>query len=105
MTTLELIRQGFETWYNSQLPKNSNKVSIITNYSDEQSLALKAYHKITIKMAAVRIKDGMSYTITLIELTENYNHGLMTEQEAEEELTKKFIQKLFDYCKNKQIIN
>lgn len=105
MNNLELIRQSFEQWYNSKLRSSSEKVSIVTNYSDEQTLRLKAFHKVTIKMAAVGIKDGMSYTILLLEVTENYNHGVTSEQEAEEMITQKFLKELFDYCQNKQIIN
>ena len=105
MNNLELIRQSFEAWYNSKLHSSSEKVSIVTNYSDEQTLALKAYHKVTIKMAAVGIKEGMSYTVMLLEVSEHYNHGITTEQEAEEKITQKFLKELFDYCQNKQIIN
>lgn len=76
-----------------------NKASIVINYSDEQTLLIKAYHKVTVSMIAIGIKDNLSYTVPLIEVSENYNHGVTTEEEAKESVTENFLMKIFDYCK------
>lgn len=99
MNQLELIKNSFEKWYNSKLPKEERK-SIVINYSDEQTLLIKAYHKVTITMMAVGIEKGLSYTAVLIQVTENYNHGTTTEEEAKDHLTKKFLSEVFSYCQS-----
>lgn len=99
MNQLELIKNSFEKWYNSKLPKEERK-SIVINYSDEQTLLIKAYHKVTITMMAVGIEKGLSYTAVLIQVTENYNHGTTTEEEAKDHLTKKFLTEVFSYCQS-----
>ena len=97
MGTLQLIKESFEGWYNS---RNQQKSSIVINYSDEQTLLIKAYHKVTITMMAVGIEKGLSYTAVLIQVTENYNHGTTTEEEAKDLLTKKFLTEVFSYCQS-----
>lgn len=94
-STLDLIKSSFESWYRSHV---DNKASIVINYSDEQTLLIKAYHKVTVSMIAIGIKDNLSYTVPLIEVSENYNHGVTTEEEAEESVTKTFLIKILDYC-------
>ena len=97
MNQLELIKNSFEKWYNYKLPKGERK-SIVINYSDEQTLLIKAYHKVTIKMVAVGIKNGLSYTVTLLETSENYNHGITSEEEAKQNITQRFLTEVFEYC-------
>ena len=97
MNQLELIKNSFEKWYNSKLPKEERK-SIVINYSDEQTLLIKAYHKVTIKMVAIGIKNGLSYTVTLLETSENYNHGVASEEEAKQNITQRFLTEVFEYC-------
>lgn len=97
MNQLELIKNSFEKWYNSKFPKEERK-SIVINYSDEQTLLIKAYHKVTIKMVAVGIKNGLSYTVTLLETSENYNHGVTSEEEAKQYITQRFLTDVFEYC-------
>ena len=103
MNHLELIRQSFEQWYNANISKDS-KVSIVANYSDEQTLVIRSYHKTTVSMSVVGIKDNMSYTIPLFNISENYNHGVTTEEEAKESLLLKLCITIFDYC-SKRISN
>lgn len=92
--TLNLIKESFETWYN----KNVNaKVSIVINYSDTQQLAIKAFHTITLEVSAVGIKNNLSYTKPLITLQENYNHGILTEEEAKLGLIEKLLIQLYSY--------
>lgn len=100
MNQLELIKNSFEKWYNSKFPKEERK-SIVINYSDEQTLLIKAYHKVTIKMVAVGIKNGLSYTVTLLETSENYNHGVTSEEEAKQYITQRFLTDVFEYCSKK----
>ena len=75
----------------------SAKVSIVINYSDVQTLAIKAYHTITMDVRALSIINGSSKSIPLINLTENYNHGVTTEDEAKLGLTKKMLMEMFSY--------
>ena len=95
--TINLIKESFECWYNSKLQANENPVSIVINYSDTQTLAIKAYHTIRMEVNAVGIQDGKSFVTPLLELQENYNHGVTSEQEAKDGLTKKMLIKMFDY--------
>ena len=94
--TLTLIKDSFESWYNKKYQEN-NPVSIVINYSDEQKLSIKAYHTITMKVNAIGIKDGKSYTQELIRLQENYNHGVTSEQEAKDGLTMRLLENLYGY--------
>ena len=94
--TLTLIKDSFESWYNKQ--HSENKISIAINYSDEQKLSIKAYHTITMQVNAIGIKNGESYTEQLVYLQENYNHGVITEQEAKDGLTIKLLEKLYGFA-------
>lgn len=94
--TLNLIKDSFESWYNSRLPANE-KASIVINYSDVQTLSIKAYHTITMEVQAISIQEGRSCVIPLLKLQENYNHGVTSEQEAKDGLTKKMLIQMFDY--------
>ena len=96
--TLNLIKNSFENWYNTT---NKSNLSMVINYSDEQTLRLKAYHKVTINMIAVGIKDNLSYTLPVLSISEHYNHGTTTEEEAKALLTQKFLMKVFLYCSSK----
>jgi hypothetical protein len=91
---LNFIKESFESWYNQVY---ASSASIVINYSDVQTLSIKAYHTITIEVQAVSIKDGKSNTESLIRLEENYNHGVFTEDEAKLELIKKMLMEMFSY--------
>ena len=95
--TLTLIKESFESWYNSKLQANEKPVSVVINYSDEQKLSIKAFHTITMELTLIGIKDGISYTTSLVKIQENYNHGITSEIEAKEGLTKKLLMKLYGY--------
>lgn len=91
---INLIKNSFEDWYNKVY---STKDSIVINYSDVQNLAIKAYHTITMDVQAISIVKGSSQATQLITLTENYNHGVTTEDEAKLGLTKKMLMEMFSY--------
>ena len=95
--TLNLIKDSFESWYNNKLQTNESPVSIIINYSDKQKLSIKAYHTIKMEVQAIGIQDGKSFITPLLELEENYNHGVTSEIEAKDNLTKKMLIQMFDY--------
>ena len=95
--TINLIKDSFESWYNSKLQTNESPVSIVINYSDKQKLSIKAYHTIKIEVQAIGIQDGKSFITPLLELEENYNHGVTSEIEAKDNLTKKMLIQMFDY--------
>lgn len=90
---INLIKDSFEDWYN----KVYTKASIVINYSDMQTLAIKAYHTITMEVQAISIVNGQAQSSKLITLTENYNHGVTTEEEAKLGLTKKMLMEMFSY--------
>ena len=94
MDKLTLIKNSFEDWYNHT---NHTNVSVAINYSDEQTLRIKAYHKVTISIYIIGIKDNISYSYPLITLTENYNHGVTTEEEAKDNMIQSLLGKLYDY--------
>ena len=91
---LNFIKESFESWYNKVY---ASSTSIVINYSDVQTLSIKAYHTITLEVQAISIKDGQSHTESLIRLQENYNHGVFTEDEAKLELIKKMLMEMFSY--------
>ena len=91
---INLIKESFEFWYNMVYSK---KVSIIINYSDVQTLAIKAYHTITMDVQALSIINGSSKATPLITLKENYNHGVTSEEEAKLGITKKMLMQMFSY--------
>ena len=90
---INLIKDSFETWYS----KVFTGASIVINYSDIQTLAIKAYHTITMEVQAISVVDGQVKNTPLIKLTENYNHGVTTEEEAKLGLTKKMLMEMFSY--------
>ena len=95
LSFLPLIKDSFESWYNENVSKVP--VSIIITYSDEQQLSIKAIHTATIVVAAVKIQDNTSYTEGLFKLSENYNHGTTSEDQAKEMMFKKLLKKLYSY--------
>ena len=91
---ISFIKDSFESWYNKVY---STKASIVINYNDVQTLAIKAYHTITMDVQALSIVNNSSQATSLINLTENYNHGVTTEEEAKLGLTKKMLAEMFSY--------
>ena len=87
------IKESFEAWYN----KVFTKASIVINYSDVQTLSIKAFHTITMEVQAVSIVNDQVQNKKLISLTENYNHGNTTEEEAKLGLTQKMLMEMFSY--------
>lgn len=104
--TIDIIRESFETWYNSKLQAGESPVSIAINYSDKQKLSIRAYHTVRMEVNAIGISEGKSYITPLLELQENYNHGVTSEQEAKDSLTRRMLVEMLDYpsstvlCKN-----
>lgn len=90
---INLIRDSFESWYN----KVFTKASIVINYNDVQTLSIKAYHTISMEVEAISIIEGKARRKSLISLTENYNHGITSEDEAKLGLTKKMLKEMFSY--------
>lgn len=90
---INLIKESFEDWY----CQTFTKASIVINYNDVQTLAIKAYHTITMEVQAISIVNGQAQSKSLISLTENYNHGVTTEEEAKLGLTKKMLMQMFSY--------
>jgi hypothetical protein len=90
---INFIKDSFEDWYN----KVFTKASIIINYNDVQTLSIKAYHTISMEVQAISIVNGQAQSKSLISLTENYNHGVTTEEEAKLGLTKKMLAEMFSY--------
>jgi hypothetical protein len=90
---INLIKESFEAWYNQVF----TKATIVINYSDVQTLSIKAYHTISMEVQAISIVDGQAKNNCLIKLEENYNHGVTTEQEAKLGLTKKMLMKMFSF--------
>ena len=97
--TLGIIKDSFEKWYNGKLQANEKPVSIVINYSDVQTLSIKAFHTITMEVTAVGIRENLSFTAPLVTLKENYNHGITSEQEAKDRLTGKLLVRLFDFSR------
>lgn len=93
---IQLIRESFEAWYNRDVSPDF-PVSIAINYSDEQTLAIKAIHTSRMQVTALGIRDGMSYTRTLIALQENYNHGTTSSSEAKMNIVRKLLVELYSY--------
>lgn len=95
MDTFEIIRNSFERWYNTY---TKDKCSAVINYRDEQTLLIKCYHKITITLSVIGIKNGFSYTRNILELSEHYNHGVTTEDSAKQILVTNFLEQLLLRC-------
>jgi hypothetical protein len=49
------------------------------------------------EVQAISIVNGQAQSKSLISLTENYNHGVTTEEEAKLGLTKKMLAEMFSY--------
>lgn len=94
-TTLILIKESFESWYNERQPENP--ISVIANYSDTQPYSIKAYHQVCLELQIVGIQDGKSYIQPIFTLTENYNHGETSEEEAKGNMLKKLLMELYGY--------
>jgi len=94
--TLTIIKESFEAWYNKHLAKEL-PATIVINYRDTQTLAIRAYHTSSIEMQAVSIKDCKSFIVPLLKLSENYNHGIITEEEAKDNMLKKLLIKLYSF--------
>lgn len=94
--TIDIIKNSFEAWYNRTYSTDS-PVSIAINYSDVQTLSIKAFHTIRFEVVALGIKDNLSYSKSLITLQENYNHGITSEQEAKDSLTEKLLMEMYGY--------
>jgi hypothetical protein len=92
---VSLLKEGFEQWLNKRY---KNKVSVVINYSDEQTLSIKAYHTVRAEVVLVGISNGFSYTNQLIKVSENYNHGVTSEEEAKHNLLTKLTARMFEYC-------
>lgn len=89
-----LIKESFEAWYNTTYQQSA---SIVINYSDLQKYKIKAIHTSAVELAAVWIHEGKSYIRPLISLQENYNHGLISEEEAKENILRQLLVKLYDF--------
>ena len=96
METLDIIRESFEAWYNKVFKKDSH-VSVAINYRDTQSLVIKAYHKIQLEVRLIGIENNKAYCTPILLLHENYNHGVTSEQEAKDGITKKLLTHLYSY--------
>lgn len=90
---INLIKESFESWYNQVF----TKASIVINYSDAQTLPIKAYHTTTVEVQAITIVNNQAHSNCLIRLTENYNHGEITEEEAKLRITKRMLMEMFSY--------
>lgn len=95
MDNLRLIKDSFEMWY-KEMTKNSS-ISAVINYSDEQTLSIKAIHTARIELCVIGIKEGLSYVVPIASMQENYNHGHVSEQEEKNILAMKFLSKLYSY--------
>lgn len=102
MDNLELIKKSFERWYNAQTPY-SEKVSVLISYRDEQNLVMKAYHRVTADLSLIYIKNRMSYTSCLCSVTDTYNHGVTSEQDAKDALMSKLLEELLHYVYTQSI--
>lgn len=94
MTNLEMIRKSLEDWYNSRTP-HKDKKSIVINYSDEQHLAVKGYHRTSIEICVVGISNNLSYSAQLYKATSHYNHGNTIAEEAKDSLIQSTLTDLF----------
>ena len=94
--TINLIKESFETWYNYHVAKES-PVAILINYNDTQKLSLKAFHTVTFDVHAVGTVDNLATITKILSITENYNHGTTSEQEAKDNLTKKLLGRLYSF--------
>lgn len=94
--SIALIRESFEMWYNKAFSKES-PVSIAINYSDEQTLSIRAIHTSKMEVSALGIRNGMSFVKPLIRLQENYNHGTTSETEAKNRMITRMLAEMYGY--------
>lgn len=94
--TLDIIKSSFENWYNKNIAKDS-PVSILINYSDTQKMNIRAFHTVTYDVQSVGTQDDLAVITPLLSITENYNHGTTTEEEAKENLTIKLLERLYSF--------
>ena len=94
-TTLNLIKESFESWYNERQP--GNPISVVANYSDTQPYSIKAFHQVCLEMQIEGIETVKSYIQPVFTLKENYNHGETTEEEAKSRMLKKLLMELYGY--------
>lgn len=94
--SINLIKESFELWYNRTFSREL-PVSIAINYSDEQTLAIKAIHTSRIEVSALGIRNGLSFVKPLIVLQENYNHGTTSEAEARNRMIGKMLVEMYGY--------
>ena len=93
---LLFIQESFEAWYNKHVAEEG-QVSIVINYSDTQKLSIPAIHTSHIEMQAISLEGGKAHTEQLVSLTENYNHGLMSETDEKESMARKLMMELYSY--------
>lgn len=94
MDTISIIKESFEEWYNSHYGGGS--VSALINYNDTQEYSMKAIHTACIEVSIVGIEGGSAVVTPILKLSENYNHGITSEQEARDMMAKKLLVGLFD---------
>ena len=93
---LSTIKESFECWYNQFVSKDT-PVSVVLNYSDVQTLIIKAYHTVKLELCTVHIQDNHPIVTPLLRLQENYNHGITSEEEMREKMTQKLLMKLYSF--------
>lgn len=93
---INIVKDSFEDWYNKHITPDF-PVSILINYKDEQRLSMRAFHTSTIEVQAIGIKNNTTVISSIITLSENYNHGLVTEQEAKDNMIKKLLEQLYSF--------
>lgn len=93
---LTLIKESFEHWYNTSSSLDS-PVSVVINYSDTQPYSIRAYHKVSIDLQLVCISDGKASTQPVVFLTENYNHGVVSETEIKSIMVKRLLEELYGF--------
>ena len=94
---IDIVKDSFENWYNKHITPDS-PVSILINYKDEQRLSMRAIHTSTIEVQAIGIKDDITVISSIVSLSDNYNHGRMTEQEAKDNMVKKLLEWLYSFA-------
>ena len=95
MDTIDIIRISFERWYNEHIA--DVKTTIAISYSDTQTLPIKAYHTSSAKVDAITIKDGKSNVRQLLEVSENYNHGVTSEEDAKSQTLALLLEQMYNY--------
>lgn len=98
MDNISIIKNSFEKWYNATV-STEHPVSIVINYSDMQTLSIKAFHKITVEMQAIEIADNKPRLTPIIKIEENYNHGIMSEEDAKSKVLEKLLIEIYSHIK------